>query len=540
MIIHETVDFSNLSGAFQLGDYASQDSLQAIMSRLMQAYQPPRQPTSRALVDSLPRLPVRPLDASSEATKSCQHYASCAAGEPCSVCHENFEERLQVLELPCKHCFHEDCILPWLKEHNTCPVCRHKLEVEEGSAQIPETSEPNQATHEDQSTATDSDSSEANEGERNRSQNGAIRQYIRLSQQVDALGHQLTSLRTAAQAQVAQLLEGGNEEGGADSRTPLAELSDRLAATQRSLEAAQTRLQSLESVIQGHQSLQSIAQRVVQANRQQQQGHPDAVLDAQLLPSLARDLRALRRQQESLSTAATTVGSTSTPYAVRIQQGRAAEQDLAAARQELMTRLTADERLHQDAMSAQASQPAPSSGDSPSAVAAASHNGPGEQPPSPPEVQRTSGRSYGTEHSLSVITMEYALGPLPLDLVVQPLRVDDLPSTGPAIAALAEVPSDPLPVPVRLDDPSLQSSFETEPVITRDISRPPMIVTADHHVDSSANRSLLQLNDLVLNAVEGGPAPARTSSAGLGSLALSLAGAAAGALGSMQWLFRRS
>ncbi len=53
--------------------------------------------------------------------------SSFAAGEPCTVCHDAFEAETKVVELACSHCFHEDCIMPWLETHNTCPVCRSKL-----------------------------------------------------------------------------------------------------------------------------------------------------------------------------------------------------------------------------------------------------------------------------------------------------------------------------------------------------------------------------------------------------------------------------
>ncbi|KAG7566190.1 Zinc finger RING-type [Arabidopsis suecica] len=42
----------------------------------------------------------------------------------CSVCLEDFEPKETVMLTPCKHMFHEECILPWLKTKGQCPVCR--------------------------------------------------------------------------------------------------------------------------------------------------------------------------------------------------------------------------------------------------------------------------------------------------------------------------------------------------------------------------------------------------------------------------------
>eukprot|EP00340_Litonotus_pictus_P004670 CAMPEP_0170527384 /NCGR_PEP_ID=MMETSP0209-20121228/12861_1 /TAXON_ID=665100 ORGANISM="Litonotus pictus, Strain P1" /NCGR_SAMPLE_ID=MMETSP0209 /ASSEMBLY_ACC=CAM_ASM_000301 /LENGTH=149 /DNA_ID=CAMNT_0010817873 /DNA_START=215 /DNA_END=661 /DNA_ORIENTATION=- len=54
------------------------------------------------------------------------------AGESCcSVCKDDYEIESVLLKLPCSHFFHEGCLLPWLKERNSCPTCRFELKTDD-------------------------------------------------------------------------------------------------------------------------------------------------------------------------------------------------------------------------------------------------------------------------------------------------------------------------------------------------------------------------------------------------------------------------
>ncbi|KAJ9514065.1 hypothetical protein QJQ45_021160 [Haematococcus lacustris] len=198
-----------LMGFPGFGSAGFDDSLDALLTRILNAYQAPVQPTARSVRRALPRLRVRPapeqtnldaapilrshsveLSASSsdvdmslpgtaavtqpsistsqavlpaepaepadsaakpatrkvvkqgsraggitgsavaEGSSKDTVYAACAPDEACTVCHEAMASGTEVVQLPCSHCFHEDCVMPWLGEHNTCPVCRYALEME--------------------------------------------------------------------------------------------------------------------------------------------------------------------------------------------------------------------------------------------------------------------------------------------------------------------------------------------------------------------------------------------------------------------------
>ncbi|KAB5514966.1 hypothetical protein GE09DRAFT_1161704 [Coniochaeta sp. 2T2.1] len=48
----------------------------------------------------------------------------------CVICVEELHVGDEVTVLPCKHWFHGDCVTLWLKEHNTCPICRTPIETD--------------------------------------------------------------------------------------------------------------------------------------------------------------------------------------------------------------------------------------------------------------------------------------------------------------------------------------------------------------------------------------------------------------------------
>ncbi|KAJ8607334.1 hypothetical protein MRB53_040352 [Persea americana] len=50
----------------------------------------------------------------------------------CSICMDNVVKGEEVTVLPCKHWFHGQCIEAWLREHDTCPVCRTGITPRDG------------------------------------------------------------------------------------------------------------------------------------------------------------------------------------------------------------------------------------------------------------------------------------------------------------------------------------------------------------------------------------------------------------------------
>ena len=77
-------------------------------------------PASKAAIESMPTIEIVDTHVGSDSH--------------CAVCKEAFELGSEAREMPCKHIYHSDCILPWLSLRNSCPVCRHELPTEQSPA----------------------------------------------------------------------------------------------------------------------------------------------------------------------------------------------------------------------------------------------------------------------------------------------------------------------------------------------------------------------------------------------------------------------
>nr|GLL35907.1 E3 ubiquitin-protein ligase RING1-like [Ipomoea trifida] len=103
-----------------LGDYFVGPGLEQLIQQLMEndpnRYGTP--PAAKSAVEGLPDIKITQEMLASDSSQ-------------CAVCKDSFELDEEAKQMPCKHIYHKDCIMPWLELHNSCPVCRYELPTDD-------------------------------------------------------------------------------------------------------------------------------------------------------------------------------------------------------------------------------------------------------------------------------------------------------------------------------------------------------------------------------------------------------------------------
>ncbi|KAL7115476.1 hypothetical protein ACP275_04G186100 [Erythranthe tilingii] len=141
-----------------LGDYFVGPGLEQLIQQLAEndpnRYGTP--PASKSVVEGLPDITITQEMLTSDSSQ-------------CAVCKDSFELNEAAKQIPCKHLYHKDCIVPWLELHNSCPVCRYELPTDDAEYENRRMRENENSS---QSSNISNSSLEALDGDNNSNSNG--------------------------------------------------------------------------------------------------------------------------------------------------------------------------------------------------------------------------------------------------------------------------------------------------------------------------------------------------------------------------------
>ncbi|KAL2261119.1 hypothetical protein VTK26DRAFT_4682 [Humicola hyalothermophila] len=118
--LHEILNALFNPAAAVSGDAVfTQEALDRIITQLMETSPQTNAapPASQSAIDSLER---KPAD---------DEMIGPDGKAECTICIDEIKKGDEVVVLPCKHWYHGECVVLWLKEHNTCPICRKPVET---------------------------------------------------------------------------------------------------------------------------------------------------------------------------------------------------------------------------------------------------------------------------------------------------------------------------------------------------------------------------------------------------------------------------
>lgn len=103
-------------------EYFLGQGMQQLIEEITQNDRPGPPPVPEAAIRAIPTVKIMESHLANDST--------------CPVCKEEFKVGGEARELACKHIYHSECIVPWLRLHNSCPVCRHEVPVSGESSSL--------------------------------------------------------------------------------------------------------------------------------------------------------------------------------------------------------------------------------------------------------------------------------------------------------------------------------------------------------------------------------------------------------------------
>eukprot|EP00035_Acanthoeca_spectabilis_P010399 m.184260 g.184260 ORF g.184260 m.184260 type:complete len:249 (-) comp15008_c0_seq3:249-995(-) len=102
-----------VADVFDIAAPRTTEELEALVNRLFTSQNFRFEATPQSVIDALDEHRLTP--------------GELADNVSCTICLIDFKDTDRVLKLECSHLYHRECLVPWLTQQATCPLCRHRV-----------------------------------------------------------------------------------------------------------------------------------------------------------------------------------------------------------------------------------------------------------------------------------------------------------------------------------------------------------------------------------------------------------------------------